>query len=216
VFIEWSVANDEDYVKDINFPSNMLYSAMLKSAGELYGDSRLIEKAEKIKKAVVKYSYNGEFFVDNAKVVDGKVVPYEDHISETCQYYALFFNIYGEEKFVDFMKDNFGPNRKDGFEKVGKSNAFIGNYLRLLWLLEIKQYDRVLNESIEFFYKMAQETGSLWEHDLPTASCNHGFASVIAVILISALLGYKTVENGELVFDKDFKRNDEITVEKTK
>ena len=63
---------------------------------------------------------------------------------------------------------------------------------------------------------MAQETGSLWEHDLPTASCNHGFASVIAVILISALLGYKTVENGELVFEKDFKRKEEITVEKTK
>ena len=216
IFVEWSVANNLDYVKDINFPSNMLYSAMLKCAGELYGDERLIEKSEKIKRAIVKYSYNGKFFVDNAKVVDGKVIPYIDHISETCQYYALFFNIYGKDDFVNLIKDNFGPNRTEGFNYVGKSNAFIGNYLRLFWLLRVKEYDKVLNESIEFFYKMAKETGSLWEHDLPQASCNHGFASVIAVILLSALLGYITVEKGELVFDKDFDVKNFITVEKTK
>ena len=189
---------------------------MLKCAGELYGDERLIEKSEKIKRAIVKYSYNGKFFVDNAKVVDGKVIPYTDHISETCQYYALFFDIYGKDDFVNLIKDNFGPNRTEGFNYVGKSNAFIGNYLRLFWLLRVKEYDKVLNESIEFFYKMAKETGSLWEHDLPQASCNHGFASVIAVILLSALLGYITVEKGELVFDKDFDVKDFITVEKTK
>ena len=216
IFVEWSVANDLDYLKDINFPSNMLYSAMLKCAGELYGEERLIEKAENIRKAIVKYSYNGKFFVDNAKVVDNNIMPYADHISETCQYYALFFNIYDKEDFVNLMKDSFGPNRKEGFDYVGKSNAFIGNYLRLFWLLRIKENDRVLNESIDFFYKMAKETGSLWEHDLPQASCNHGFASVIAVILLSALIGYKTVENGKLVIEKGFARKEVITVEKTK
>ena len=189
---------------------------MLKCAGELYGEERLIEKAEKIRKAIVKYSYNGKFFVDNAKVVDNNIMPYADHISETCQYYALFFNIYDKEDFVNLMKDSFGPNRKEGFDYVGKSNAFIGNYLRLFWLLRIKENDRVLNESIDFFYKMAKETGSLWEHDLPQASCNHGFASVIAVILLSALIGYKTVENGKLVIEKGFARKEVITVEKTK
>ena len=36
VFIEWSKAND--FVQDINFPSNMLYSAALSAAGELFDD----------------------------------------------------------------------------------------------------------------------------------------------------------------------------------
>ena len=186
IFVEWSIANTKDYVKGINFPSNMLYSAMLKSAGELYGDEALLAKAERVKQQVVKYSFNGQFFVDNAEMVDGKIVPYADHISETCQYYALFFHILEEEKFGEFIKENLGPNRKEGFEYVGKSNAFIGNYLRLFWLLEQKEYDMVLNESVEYFYEMSRKTNTLWEHDLPKASCNHGFASVIAVILSRA------------------------------
>ena len=91
-----------------------------------------------------------------------------------------------DETFGAFIKENFGPNRKEGFEYVGKSNAFIGNYLRLFWLLEQKEYDMVLNESVEYFYEMSQKTNTLWEHDLPKASCNHGFASVIALIVSQA------------------------------
>lgn len=186
IFVEWSVANTKDYVKGVNFPSNMLYSAMLKCAGELYEDGELLARAEHVKKQVVKYSFNGQLFVDNAETVDGEIVPYADHISETCQYYALFFHIMEDETFGAFIKENFGPNRREGFEYVGKSNAFIGNYLRLFWLLEQKEYDMVLNESVEYFYEMSQKTNTLWEHDLPKASCNHGFASVIALIVSQA------------------------------
>ena len=186
IFVEWSIANTKDYVKGVNFPSNMLYSAMLKCAGELYEDGELLARAEHVKKQVVKYSFNGQLFVDNAETVDGKIVPYADHISETCQYYALFFHIMEDETFGAFIKENFGPNRREGFEYVGKSNAFIGNYLRLFWLLEQKEYDMVLNESVEYFYEMSKKTNTLWEHDLPKASCNHGFASVIALIVSQA------------------------------
>lgn len=186
IFVEWSIANTKDYVKGVNFPSNMLYSAMLKCAGELYEDGELLARAEYVKKQVVKYSFNGQLFVDNAETVDGEIVPYADHISETCQYYALFFHIMEDETFGAFIKENFGPNRREGFEYVGKSNAFIGNYLRLFWLLEQKEYDMVLNESVEYFYEMSQKTNTLWEHDLPKASCNHGFASVIALIVSQA------------------------------
>ena len=35
IFVEWSKANDEEFIKGVNFPSNMLYSACLKAAGEL-------------------------------------------------------------------------------------------------------------------------------------------------------------------------------------
>ena len=37
------------------------------------------------------------------------------------------------------------------------------------------------------FYYMAKETGTLWEHMSTYASCNHGFASYIAVLLKNAL-----------------------------
>ena len=115
------------------------------------------------------------------------MVPFADHISETCQYYALFFHVYENEDFAILMQETFGPNRKDGFEYVGKSNVFIGDYLRLFWLYERKEYGRILNEAIEYFYEMSQKTGTLWEHDLAKASCNHGFAAVIAMLLFNAL-----------------------------
>ena len=67
--------------------------------------------------------------------------------------------------------------------KIGKSNMFIGNYLRLFWLLKEKEFERVKEECIDYFYNMSDITGTLWENNKPTASCNHGFASVVAVIL---------------------------------
>lgn len=212
IFVEWSIANDADYVKGVNFPSNMLYSTMLKYAGELYNDEELINEAKRVKEGVIKYSFNGTFFVDNGEYTDGKIIPYENHISETCQYYALFFHIYDDEKYANFIMENFGPNRKEGFENIGKSNVFIGNYLRLLWLCDIKENERVLNESIEYFYKMSKETKTLWEHDSPHASCNHGFASVIAVILLRVLIGYKGVKNGKMVLEDGFKKSPLISV----
>lgn len=148
----------------------------------------MLAESELVKKQVVKYSFNGQFFVDNAEVVDGKIVPFTDHISETCQYYALFFHIHEEERYASFIKENFGPNRKVGFDYVGKSNVFIGNYLRLFWLYEQKEYDMVLSESVEYFHEMSKKTGTLWEHDQAKASCNHGFASVIAVLLLRVLV----------------------------
>ena len=36
---------------------------------------------------------------------------------------------------------------------------------------------------------MAERTGTLWEHDRANASCNHGFASYAAVLLVHSVLG---------------------------
>ena len=187
IFVEHSIANSKDYVKGINFPSNMLYSAMLKCVGELYADERLLAESEQVKAQVLKHSFNGQFFVDNAEMVDGKILPFADHISETCQYYALFFHITQDADFGAFIKANFGPKRRDGFDHVHPSNVFIGYYLRLLWLYEQKEYAMILDESIGYFYGMSQKTGTLWEHDNPRASCNHGFASAIAWLILTSL-----------------------------
>ena len=41
---------------------------------------------------------------------------------------------------------------------------------------------------------MAERTGTLWEHDAPSASCCHGFASHIAHVLYRDVLGVKEID----------------------
>ena len=45
-----------------------------------------------------------------------------------------------------------------------------------------------------YWSKMAATTGTLWEHDQPQASCNHGFASHAAVVLRRDILGLRTID----------------------
>ena len=45
------------------------------------------------------------------------------------------------------------------------------------------------------FLKMAKETGTLWEHDKPEASCNHGFASHI-IYWLAGIYGTCEQEEG--------------------
>lgn len=204
VFVEWSVSNDPAYVSGVNFPSNMLYATALEAAGELYGDPALIGQAARVREQVRALSYDGTFFADNALRKDGKLVRCADHISETCQYYALFTGIKTDEKFIKKMAEEFGPLRKDAYPEVGRSNMFIGNYLRFFWLCNEGEYQRVIRESLDYFSKMADQTGTLWENGSAVASCNHGFASVAAVLMLRCMTGYRTVENGAPVFDKNF------------
>ena len=65
VFIEWSAANK--YVQDVNYPSNMLYAGALSVAARLYGLPRLAEKAERVRQKIREQSFDGRFFVDNAR-----------------------------------------------------------------------------------------------------------------------------------------------------
>ena len=205
VFIEWSICNDDEYVKGVNYPSNMLYAFMLDKVAELYSDPSLSEEASNMRKQIYKLGWNGVFYVDNATRVGGKLKNCEDHLSETCQYYALYMGLPHDEKFQKMMVCEFGPLRTDAYPEVGKSNMFIGNYLRFFWLLSLGERERMIHESLEYFAKMANTTGTLWEHDRATASCNHGFASVAAVLLLMALVGYETVENGKAVLTDGFK-----------
>lgn len=202
VFIEWSICNNKDYIKGVNFPSNMLFARMLDSVYYMYGDKTCHKRAKEIRKTIKELSYNGKFFVDNAVRVDGELVSCQDHISETNQYYALFLGMQCDKEFKQRIKTEFGPKRIDKYPEIGKSNMFIGYYLRLFWLLKEGDNDKVIEESLDYFYEMSQKTGTLWEHYSPTASCNHGFASVAAVILLCALVGYKGVKNGTPIIEK--------------
>ncbi|MBQ4098123.1 MAG: hypothetical protein IJC72_02335 [Clostridia bacterium] len=214
VFIEWSICNTPEYICGVNFPSNMLFASVLKTIHELYGDEALLERSKMMMKAVEELSFNGEFFVDNAvRNSEGKLECVKDHTSETCQYYALFFGLNTSEKFKKMMMEDFGPLRKEGaHSEIGRSNMFIGNYLRFLWLCEMGERDRVVDESLEYFYVMAERTGTLWEHNTPHASCDHGFASVAAVILLNCVCGYEGVRDGKPVFIQDYKTQKDYKV----
>lgn len=199
VFVEWSKANDADYVSGVNYPSNMLYAKALQCAGQLFDIAELTCQAEKIRATIRKQSYNGEFFEDNKIHQDGKMVSL-GHVTETCQYYAFYFDIASIGQFpelFDKLLKKFGPRRDAAlvYPQVFPSNVFIGDYLRLDYLRKNGYLEQAAEETVEYFYQMAKTTGTLWEHASPEASLNHCFASYIANIIIESVCGIHKVDN---------------------
>ncbi|MHB8962646.1 MAG: alpha-L-rhamnosidase-related protein [Saccharofermentanales bacterium] len=199
VFIEWSRCNDADYISGVNYPSNMLYSAMLEAVSELYGDHALSEQSNAMKAKIIEQSYNGEFFEDNA-VRENGVLTLKNHLTETCQYYAFYFDTASREDFPALftrMVEQFGPARDDTitYPEIARSNAIVGNYLRLELLNRHGFHAEVVRESRAFFSSMATITGTLWEHSFESGSLNHGFASIAANYIVEAMTGYIRVDN---------------------
>ena len=197
VFVEWSKANS--FVQDVNYPSNMLYCAVLQKAGELYNNKSWLEKAAKIKQTILEQSFDGNFFVDNAIRDEKGKLQVTNNTTEVCQYYAFFFNIATPETYPELWKkltNEFGPNRDDKvtYPNVYVANAFIGNYLRMDILSRYGLKEQLLSEIQDYFYGMAKQTGTLWEHMKSSASCNHGFASYIGHVLYRDVLGIENVD----------------------
>jgi alpha-L-rhamnosidase len=186
VFVEWSAANS--FTNGVNYPSNMLYSRMLKSVGVLY-DEKFLEKAKRIKDEINKQSYFDGFYHDHAlRNSKNEVEVVKTDISETCQYYAFYMDCASpltHPELLETLIKDFGADRAQSgkWKEVHPSNAFIGNYLRLDILCKEKLYDKVLEDIEGFFFHMVDKTGTLWEHQQPTGSCSHGFASHVIVWL---------------------------------
>jgi len=196
VFVEWSKAND--YVQDVNYPSNMLYAAALDAAAHLYYSQHWAEKAAKLRETIRRQSFDGHFFVDNAVRQNGKLMVTRNR-SEVCQYFAFFTGTASPETHPELwrtLKDQFGPQRQDSkaFPEVAPANAFVGNVLRLELLARQGLSRQMLDESVSYYLYMAERTGTLWEDISPTASCNHGFASHIVHMLYRNVLGLWTVD----------------------
>jgi len=187
VFIEWSRANA--LVQDVNYPSNMLYAAALEAAGRLYGDAALLEKSAALHGRVRELSFDGRFFTDNAVRVDGRLRN-TGEATEVCQYYAFYFGTASREAYPELWQlllEQFGPQRKHShaFPEVAFANTFVGNYLRLELLLRAGLNKQMIGEMRDYFYYMAERTGTLWENDSTVASCDHGFASYAAYLLLN-------------------------------
>lgn len=197
VFVEWSRANE--FVQDVNYPSNMLYAAALAVAGRLYNDDALLAKAASIRETVREQSFDGSFFVDNAvRNADGRLEVTVNR-SEVCQYFAFYFGVATPESHPVLwrvLRDEFGPKRKEtgAYPDVHPANAFVGNVLRLELLARDGLIQQLLDESVDYHLYMADLTGTLWENDRAHASCNHGFASHLAHVLLRDVLGVHAVD----------------------
>ena len=186
-FIEWSKAND--LTEDVNYPTNMLYARMLESLARLYDQPDFAQQATKIHQTVREQSFNGSFFVDNAVRDANGVLKLSGESTEVCQYYAFFCGTADFSTFSNLwniLLNEFGPARKSGgaYDAVHPANAFIGYYLRMELLSLQGEGGQLLREIKGYFLPMAQATGTLWEHCDVRASCNHGFASYLCVLLL--------------------------------
>lgn len=193
-FVEWSRCNQ--WTQDVNYPTNFLYSRVLKAVGNIYGDSALTAQGERVCAETVRQSFDGEFFTDNAVRGEDGVLRSTGNTSETGQYYALHFGgiDISDARYAVLrhaFTDVFGPDHS-AYAQLGRdiepSNAFMGIYLRMETLLEYGMNERVLSEIKGFFGGMARLTGTLWEHaHVYGGSLNHGFASFAGVAILRAL-----------------------------
>ena len=200
VFVEWSSANDADHVCGVNIPSNMEYAACLKVAGRLYGIPEFLEKAAKIDAEIKARAYDGKFFVDNLIRNEKGELVQSGLLTEVCQYYAFWFGCADKREYADLyaeLMQNLGTSRAEGYmPNVGVPNVMYGLYMRIDLLMRDNERQKVFDECIRLFEPMANRTGTLWEHNGISASCNHGFASYAAKWLIYALTGYDAINGG--------------------
>lgn len=196
VFVEWSKANS--FVQDVSFATNMLYAGALAAAGRMYDEPDLLDQADRLREEIRKQSFDGEFFVDNAVRENGELKPTRNR-TEVCQYFAFFFDVAtpkSHKNLWDRLLKQFGPERQKtgAFPEIHPANAFIGNYLRLELLSRYAGPEQIKRDILGFYLKMAERTGTLWEHMGTQASCNHGFASHVVHSLYRDILGVRKID----------------------
>lgn len=183
-FIEWSGANN--LVGGVHFPTNMLYAGGLDAYKTVYGADALHAlplhhtETDKIRAKIHEMAYDGSAYRDHAIRVNGKLEP-QPECSDVCQSFAFFFGIASPQTDGALWK---AYCEKKGIAKTFLApNLFIGDVLRLELLTLWREFDLAAAEIKAIFLPMAQKTGTLWEMEEDWASCCHGFASYLAVII---------------------------------
>ncbi len=184
-FVEWSTANE--WVWDVNYPTNFLYSEALTQTAKVFDLPELADKAKKIREKAIELSFDGEVFCDHAVRNDEGVLINQPHFSEAAQYYAALFggiDIYDAkyEKLLSHIREGFKNFNKDNKEFV-PVNAFMGFYLRMEYLMRHGEKALLENDIKDFFSQTAKHTQTLWEHKYRNGSYDHGFASYVALAI---------------------------------
>ena len=214
VFVEWSAANDPESIEGVNVPTNILYSAFLESSARLLNKPALLAKADSLRETIREVAFDGEFYVDNLIRSSSEKLIRTNRYSETTQYYAFFFGLETPEtqsNLFSLLMTKFGPNRseEETYSFVASSNAIWGYYMRFKLMCDYGLFAEVIREITEYFYTMAETTGTLWEHVFMSGSLNHGCASYIGVLLFKALTGFTHInEEGVYQFSDDFAGTD--------
>lgn len=177
VFVEWSKAND--FVQDVNFPSNMLYASMLRAAGKILRDPKLAKKAERLEQVIHSLAWREGRFVDNAIRKKDGTLEVTNHASEVCQYYAFTYGLASPQRETALWRRLV----RGDYGELYPANAFVGKLLRLELLLKHGEPAAAKRELLQNFAPMARKTGTLWEHTDIRASCDHGFTSYVAVLI---------------------------------
>ncbi|MDB6167880.1 MAG: hypothetical protein JWM88_744 [Verrucomicrobia bacterium] len=188
VFVEWSKANE--FVQDVNFPTNMLYAMTLRSAARLLADPRLAAKAERIERTIRSLAWREGRFVDNAVRDRAGKLTVTNHASEVCQYYAFFTGVASIRRetalWRRLARSDYGP--------LYPANVFVGKIMRFELLIANGEMAAARREVLRNYVPMARTTGTLWELFEKNVSCNHGFTSYIAV-MIDRLAGVARVSD---------------------
>jgi len=188
VFVEWSKSSD--YVEGVNYPYNMLYYGALRAAAKLLNENALNQKALHLKNTIIKKAFNGKYFRDNS-VRDGSELVATNHITETCQNFAMFFEILKSDENPDFYRRMIGEPMDEeakAHSGVEPSNMFIGYILRLCVLSREGYHERLLKEIKIKFLPMVKRTGTIWELFSENASCDHGFGSIAGKLIYDSYI----------------------------
>ena len=183
-FVEFSKANS--LTAGVNYPTNMLYYKTLQTAYRLYPCLSQTGKCQKIRQAIIDQSFDGYYFRDHALRTETKKLTVAPEKTAICQHEAFFFGVANREdiKFrglLNFVIDKCGYGGDTG--DMEPLSVFIGYNIRVLLLNQLGEYERNLLEIEQVFGKMADESGTLWEHLNPiamAASMNHGMNSCVA------------------------------------
>lgn len=183
-FVEWSEANN--WTQDVNYPTNFLYAQVLTCIAELYNDEECRRRSDEVRKVAIDQSFNGQYFQDHSIRDEAGKLHLQEHSSEACQYYAVLFGGVDLENeryapLKHLILNVFAPNRDGAMPQIMEVNAFIGAYLRMDTLLKMGEYKLLLQNISDFFGKMDEYTGTLWEFRQLKGSFDHGFASYALV-----------------------------------
>ncbi len=196
IFVDWSEANQ--HVKDVNFPTNMLYAMVLEKAGRLYRHQQWVEAADQMRHQIRRQAWDGRYFIDNARrQADGSLVCTTNH-TEACQYYAFFTGLATPATHPDLWQElltrcSLAPGVVH--PDLPRAGAFPSQHLRMIVLARSGEDVRLVEEMKAGFTPMVDSTGTFWEHEHQRASCDHAFASHVAHLLIEVVVGLQIDRN---------------------